>query len=646
MIGPAVPDETQAISMRVRTRPLHLLVVLALVLVSTAVVAVAGPASADVGPAFVAVAHSDAASTKFKAVPVSGAGHVGDTAVMVFTQGSTVTWTGPTGVTGWTQLGTFTSGGLTSTAWSKVLAAGDVGATVRFDTTGFAKAMLSVAVYSGVATSPPVVAHAADSAVTSHVSPSVAASDGSWVVSYWADKSETTSAWTAPAGVTQRDVAIGTGTGHFSSLWADTGGPVAAGAYGGKAAATDVSTRALMWSIVLAPASVTPPVNQPPVASFTQTCTDLSCTVDGGGSHDPDGTITSYAWDFGDSTTGTGATPPAHVYGSAGSYLVQLTVTDDDDAPGTTSHQVTVTVSTGGSIAFVGVSHSDATAAKFKSAVVPGTAHAGDTAVMFFTQASTVTWTGPTGVTGWAQLGTFTAGGLTSTSWSKVLTPADVGATVRFDTAASAKGMLSVADYSGVAAGAPVVAHSSDSATTSHVAPSLPVTAGSWVLSYWADKSDTTSTWTPPAGVTGRDVAIGTGAGHFSSLLADSGGPVPAGSYSAKVATTDVSTRALMWTVGLSAGGAPPANGPITKLMVIMEENETTAVLGRCPTSTDWPRPTAAPPPSRPWCTRARATTSRSCPVRAARPAACTTRCPRPARSPAARSSVRPSGPA
>ena len=608
--------------MRVRTRPLHLLVVLALVLVSTAVVAVAGPASADVGPAFVAVAHSDAASTKFKAVPVSGAGHVGDTAVMVFTQGSTVTWTGPTGVTGWTQLGTFTSGGLTSTAWSKVLAAGDVGATVRFDTTGFAKAMLSVAVYSGVATSPPVVAHAADSAVTSHVSPSVAASDGSWVVSYWADKSETTSAWTAPAGVTQRDVAIGTGTGHFSSLWADTGGPVAAGAYGGKAAATDVSTRALMWSIVLAPASVTPPVNQPPVASFTQTCTDLSCTVDGGGSHDPDGTITSYAWDFGDSTTGTGATPPAHVYGSAGSYLVQLTVTDDDDAPGTTSHQVTVTVSTGGSIAFVGVSHSDATAAKFKSAVVPGTAHAGDTAVMFFTQASTVTWTGPTGVTGWAQLGTFTAGGLTSTSWSKVLTPADVGATVRFDTAASAKGMLSVADYSGVDRRCrhrrrALLRHQCRPPRTSRrqaaghrgrpgscpTGPTSPTPPSTWTRARRRDRSGRRDRH-------GRRPHIQLPAGQTPAAR------VPAGSYERQGRPRPTSRPArMMWTVGLSAGGAPSgqradhqAHGDHGRRI------ETNCRPGRrCPTSTDWPRPTAAASHlPRPWCTRARATTSRS----------------------------------
>ena len=51
-------------------------------------------------------------------------------------------------------------------------------------------------------------------------------------------------------------------------------------------------------------------------------------TFDGSGSNDPDGTIVSYAWDFGDGTTGSGATP-THIYEAAGVYLVVLTLTDD-----------------------------------------------------------------------------------------------------------------------------------------------------------------------------------------------------------------------------------------------------------------------------------------------------------------------------
>jgi PKD repeat protein len=91
---------------------------------------------------------------------------------------------------------------------------------------------------------------------------------------------------------------------------------------------------------VAVPAGTTP-INQPPVASFTSAVTGLGAAVDGSGSTDSDGTIASYAWDFGDGGKATGATA-SHTYAAAGTYTVKLTVTDDKGATGVKSAAVTV----------------------------------------------------------------------------------------------------------------------------------------------------------------------------------------------------------------------------------------------------------------------------------------------------------------
>jgi PKD repeat protein len=55
-------------------------------------------------------------------------------------------------------------------------------------------------------------------------------------------------------------------------------------------------------------------------------------SFDGGGSHDADGRITSYEWDFGDGATATGPVV-GHAYARPGSYEVALVVRDDSGAP-------------------------------------------------------------------------------------------------------------------------------------------------------------------------------------------------------------------------------------------------------------------------------------------------------------------------
>jgi len=87
--------------------------------------------------------------------------------------------------------------------------------------------------------------------------------------------------------------------------------------------------------------------NSAPTASFTYDCTDLECQFDASDSSDSDGNITSYDWEFGDGTTGSGEVVN-HTYSADGTYTVNLTVTDDDDATDTDSQDVSVSSSGGG----------------------------------------------------------------------------------------------------------------------------------------------------------------------------------------------------------------------------------------------------------------------------------------------------------
>lgn len=80
-----------------------------------------------------------------------------------------------------------------------------------------------------------------------------------------------------------------------------------------------------------------PPVNKRPTASFTFSCTDLTCDFDGGGSSDPEGGPLTYSWSCGGSGVTTSCTFP-----DSGDYEVTLTVTDNKNASDPETKTVTV----------------------------------------------------------------------------------------------------------------------------------------------------------------------------------------------------------------------------------------------------------------------------------------------------------------
>ncbi len=99
------------------------------------------------------------------------------------------------------------------------------------------------------------------------------------------------------------------------------------------------------WAEARASLTIQPQVNLPPVPRFTfspaNPLVNQWITFDATPSSDPDGTIVSYRWDFGDGATGTGARITKR-YSAAGTYTVTLTVTDNRGASASTSQQVTV----------------------------------------------------------------------------------------------------------------------------------------------------------------------------------------------------------------------------------------------------------------------------------------------------------------
>ena len=105
--------------------------------------------------------------------------------------------------------------------------------------------------------------------------------------------------------------------------------------------------------------TVTAAANTLPTAGFTYSCTASNCTFTNT-STDTDGTIASYAWDFGDPTSGAANTStaedPTHTFSSAATYTVTLTVTDNAGGTDVETQTVPVTqdlVCTGGDCTIV-----------------------------------------------------------------------------------------------------------------------------------------------------------------------------------------------------------------------------------------------------------------------------------------------------
>jgi hypothetical protein len=278
--------------------------------------------------------------------------------------------------------------------------------------------------------------------------------------------------------------------------------------------------------------------NQLPTAAATVQCPQETCTFDGGNSNDPDGTVQGWAWTYGDGATGTGETA-THTYNTSGTYAVSLVVTDNRGGQSTAwTGSVDVTVPPS-DIQFVAQSAANGSTAT-PSVTAPAGISAGDQEFLFVTAGTAgVTTSAPTGLGGWHQVAQQTNGAIQSTVFERTATAGDSGTVVSVPLAAAAKSDLQFVDYSGVAPDAPVLTSGGDVNSTSHVAPAVSVaTPGSWVLSYWSDRTSNTTAWALPGGMTGRGASYGTGGGHIDSVVADSGAAPVVGPYAALSASS------------------------------------------------------------------------------------------------------------
>ncbi|WP_298989838.1 PKD domain-containing protein [uncultured Pseudokineococcus sp.] len=571
----------------------------------------------------------------------------GDQLLVVLTTNRDATLGAPTGAGDWgqpVQQGTGDKGQVETTVYAKTADGTEAGRTLRITFDEFSKYTITATAHSGAVLESATLAAETANRAAHTTPPATTTVPGSWVVSYWADKTSATTGWTSPAATTDRAETIGTGAGRITSLLTDSGAPLPTGPHPGLTATADSATlKATTLTLVLHPtptdgggeggdgtaeppnrapsvvAAVTcagltctfdatgstdadgtitgyawdfgdgttgtgastqhpyttpgertatltvtdddgatattsvtaapepPPTNVAPTAAATATCDELACTFDATGSTDTDGTITAHAWDFGDGTTGTGATTQ-HTYATAGDYTATLTVTDDDGATATTtttlSPRTTPPPAPTTPIAFRAAADNQGNAGA-ATVTLPASLRAGDQLLVVLTTNRDATLGAPTGAGDWGQpvqQGTGDKGQVETTVYAKTADGTEAGRTLRITFDEFSKYTITATAHSGAVLESATLAAETANRAAHTTPPATTTVPGSWVVSYWADKTSATTGWTSPAATTDRAETIGTGAGRITSLLTDSGAPLPTGPHPGLTATADSAT--------------------------------------------------------------------------------------------------------
>jgi PKD repeat protein len=292
------------------------------------------------------------------------------------------------------------------------------------------------------------------------------------------------------------------------------------------------------------------PQNTPPTASFpAPSCTDLVCTFDGSSSSDAQGPIAGYAWNFGDtnsgaSNTATGQTA-AHTFSGAGTYPVKLTVTDGGGLTNSKTTNVTVSVSQAGSITYRGSTTKAANVAA-PTVNVPGNVEVGDTLVLTATMSNATSASVPAG---WSVVGdTTSSASLRGKVWvHTVANVSERNQAVAVTMDAIHKAALAITAYDGVSTAGVTASPSVDAGATNHAPPQVTVTAGSWVVWAWGEKSPTSNTWTTPSPQ--RADIHSSASSAVSEAVVDTNGARTGAVPGATASTATASSRGVNWSI-------------------------------------------------------------------------------------------------
>ncbi|MFK8024909.1 MAG: PKD domain-containing protein, partial [Ilumatobacter sp.] len=270
-----------------------------------------------------------------------------------------------------------------------------------------------------------------------------------------------------------------------------------------------------------------------PTAAISTSCDMLTCDLSGAGSSDPDGTVVSWDWDLGDGTTASGENI-SHTYAAEGTYTVSLTVTDDDGFTDTTTDGITVADIAAPDA--VGVSAAREWSVT-PSVTVPATVQSGDLLLFFFSTNQNAQGTGPDGVGPWTEQNRTINGALATSVFTRLADGSEAGQDITMTLPSRFRSDLTVIAYRG-ATGIDDLAITTDQGTSTHTTPAVTSTgAARTEVSYWADRSSSTSTWTAPTGVDVLSTQVGTEAGRVTTLVADR--TVDTGTHGGITATTN-----------------------------------------------------------------------------------------------------------